>query len=163
MACVAHGVDRRARPRWSIAPARPLLIAHVYLAIRPDRNPRKLPKRLGQGAVLVPWLIEQAAMIERVRRRAKRRRNLRARPIQASGGSCVIRCRVLSSASGETGRRAHQDHSSHAVNLRLAVDHFKRALSVVSALIKPNPRSFTSNRYIAFDRKRQPLITFGPP
>jgi hypothetical protein len=163
MACVAHGVDRRARPRWSIAPARPLLIAHVHLAIRPDRNPRKLPKRLGQGAVLVPWLIEQAAMIERVRRRAKRRRNLRARPIQASGGSCVIRCRVLSSASGETGRRAHQDHSSHAVNLRLAVDHFKRALSVVSALIKPNPRSFTSNRYIAFDRKRQPLITLGPP
>jgi hypothetical protein len=56
----------------------PLLIAHVYLTVRPDRNARKLPKRLSQGAVLVSWLIDQAAVIERIRRRTKRRRNLRA-------------------------------------------------------------------------------------
>jgi hypothetical protein len=98
----------------------------VYLAVRLERNAGKLHKRLGQGAVLVPWLIKQAAMIKRVRRRAKRRRNLNARLIEATGDSSVIRRRLLCSASGEGGRRAHRDHSSHNVNLGLAVDRFKR-------------------------------------
>jgi hypothetical protein len=35
-------------------------------------------KRLRQGTVLVSRLIEQAATIERIRRRTERRRNLRA-------------------------------------------------------------------------------------
>ena len=55
-----------------------LLTAHAHLAVRPKRNARKLFKRLRQGTVLISWLIEQAATIERIRRRAKRRCNLRA-------------------------------------------------------------------------------------
>jgi hypothetical protein len=75
--------------------ARPLLIAHVHLAVWPYRNVGNLPKRLGQGAVLIPWLIEQAATIKRVRRRAKRRRNLRAGLIKTGGGSGNgARCRI---------------------------------------------------------------------
>jgi hypothetical protein len=35
-------------------------------------------KRLRQGTVLISWLVEQASTIERIRRRAKRRRNFRA-------------------------------------------------------------------------------------
>jgi hypothetical protein len=77
---------------WS---ARPLLIAHVHLAVRPYRNAGKLPKRLGQGAVLIPWLIDQAATLKGVRRRAKRRRNLRAGLIKTGGDSCVIRRGLL--------------------------------------------------------------------
>jgi hypothetical protein len=38
-------------------------------------------ERLPQGAVLIAWLVEQALTVERIRRRAKRRRNLRARLI----------------------------------------------------------------------------------
>ena len=51
----------------------------MHLAVRPERDARKLRKRFGQGTVLSAWLIKQAAIIERVRRRAKRRRNLGAR------------------------------------------------------------------------------------
>ena len=97
----------------------------MQLAIRPKRNARKLPKRFNQRAVLSAWLVEQAATVEDVRRRAKRRRYLGARLIEAGGG-LVIRHRRLSSASGEDSRRTHQDHSSHPGKLRLAVEHFKR-------------------------------------
>jgi hypothetical protein len=53
---------------------RRLLTAHAQLAMRPERNPRELSKRLREAAVLVSWLIEQAATVERVRRRPERRR-----------------------------------------------------------------------------------------
>ena len=69
------------------APRTPLLTAHAYLPVRPKRNAGKLFKRSRQGTVLVFRQIEQAAMIERVCRRAKRRRNLRAGLIQADSGS----------------------------------------------------------------------------
>jgi hypothetical protein len=55
-----------------------LLIAHAHLAVRPERNARKLSERLRQVAVFVAWLIEQMATVERVSRRAERRRNLLA-------------------------------------------------------------------------------------
>lgn len=106
--------------------SQPLLTAHVHLAVRPERDARKLRKRFGQGTVLSAWLIEQAAIIERVRRRAKRRRNLGARLIEADGRSSVIRRWLLCRARGDGGHRAHQDHSSHAGNLGLVVSHFKR-------------------------------------
>jgi hypothetical protein len=44
-------------------------------------------KRSRQGTVLTSRLIEQAATIERICRRAKKRRNLRAGLIQAGSGS----------------------------------------------------------------------------
>src|SRR5260370_37872403 len=50
--------------------SRRLLTAHARLAIRPERNPRELSKRLRQAAVLVSWLVEQAATVAGVRRRA---------------------------------------------------------------------------------------------
>ena len=56
----------------------PLLIAHAQLTVRPKRNARKLLKRLRQGTILVSRLIKQAATSERICRRTKRRRNLRA-------------------------------------------------------------------------------------
>jgi hypothetical protein len=65
----------------------PLLIAHLHLPVRPKRNAGKLIKRSRQGTVLAPRLIEQPATIERVCRRAKRRRNLLAGLIQAGSGS----------------------------------------------------------------------------
>jgi hypothetical protein len=49
-----------------------------------------LSKRLRQAAVLVSWLIEQAATIERVRRRAERRCNLGARLIEFGSDPSVI-------------------------------------------------------------------------
>jgi hypothetical protein len=104
----------------------PLLTAHADLAIRPKRNARKLFKRSRQGTVFICRLVEQAATIEGIGCRAKRRRNLRAGLIQAGSGSGVIRCRLLSGASGKGGRRVHHDHLSHAVNLGPAVDHFKQ-------------------------------------
>jgi hypothetical protein len=51
---------------WS---ARPLLIAHVHLAVWPYRNAGKLPKRLGQGAVLIPAAVESAAEAQKPARR----------------------------------------------------------------------------------------------
>jgi hypothetical protein len=36
----------------------PLLTTHVHLAVRPERNARKLHKRFGQGTVLSARLIE---------------------------------------------------------------------------------------------------------
>jgi hypothetical protein len=63
-----------------------------------------LSKRLRQAAVLVSWLIEQAPTVERVRRRAERRRNLGARLIELGSGPSVIRARV--GTGGEGGRRA---------------------------------------------------------
>jgi hypothetical protein len=84
--------------------------------------------KLTAGTVFSARLIEQSATIEGVGCRAKRRRNLGALPIEPVSGSSVIRRRLLSSASGEGGRRAYQDHSYHTVsNLGLAVDHFKRS------------------------------------
>jgi hypothetical protein len=65
----------------------PLLIAHAHLPVRPKRNAGKLIKRSRQGTALGPRLIEQAATMERLCRRAKRRRNLRADLIQAGSGS----------------------------------------------------------------------------
>jgi hypothetical protein len=97
-----------------------LLIAHPYLAIGSDRNTRKLKERIAQRNVLILWLIDQAAMIEGVHRRAERRRNLGPLPVEAAGDSRVIRRRVLPSAhSGDKdSHRAQQnDHSRHASNL----------------------------------------------
>jgi hypothetical protein len=65
----------------------PLLIAHAHVPVRPKRNAGKLGKRSRQGTVLASRLIEQAEMIERICRRAKRRRNLRPGLIQAGSGS----------------------------------------------------------------------------
>jgi hypothetical protein len=108
----------------------PLPAAHAHLAVRPEHYARKLFERLRESTVLVSRLVEQAATIERIRRRAKRRRNFRAGLIQAGSGSCVIRRGgLLGSASGEGDRRAHHDHLSHAVNLGPAVDRFKRRRS----------------------------------
>jgi hypothetical protein len=64
-----------------------------------------LSKRLRQAAVLVSRLIEQAATVERVRCRAKRRRNLGARPIEFGSDPSVIR--PWGGAGGKDGRRAH--------------------------------------------------------
>jgi hypothetical protein len=83
---------------------RQLLTAHAQLAMRPERNPRELSKRLRQAAVLVSWLIEQAATVERVRRRPERRRNLGARLIELGSDPCVIRTR--GGTRGKRGRRA---------------------------------------------------------
>jgi hypothetical protein len=94
-----------------------LLTPYAYLAVWSKADAGKLFKRLRQGSVLISWLIEQALTIERIRRRTKRRRNLRAGVIQAGRGSCVIRRRLHSGASGKGGCRAHDGHSYHAVNL----------------------------------------------
>jgi hypothetical protein len=82
-----------------------LLTAHAQLAIRPERNARELSERLRQAAVLVSWLIEQAAAVERVRRRAERRCNLGARPIEFGSDPSLIR--RWGGAGGKDGRRAH--------------------------------------------------------
>ncbi|HEY1432999.1 MAG TPA: hypothetical protein VGF39_15440 [Stellaceae bacterium] len=60
------------------------------MAIRPERNPRELSKRLRQAAVLVSWLIQQAATVQRVRRRAERRCNLGARLIEPGRDTSVV-------------------------------------------------------------------------
>jgi hypothetical protein len=72
-----HHSHEHRRPGSLRRPAA-LLTAHAQLAVRPKRNARKLLKGLAQSAVLIAWLIDQAAMIERIRRCAKRRRDLRA-------------------------------------------------------------------------------------
>jgi hypothetical protein len=81
------------------------LTAHAELAIRPERNPRELSERLRQAAVLVSWLIEQAATVERVRRRAEGRCDLGARLIEPGSDPSVIR--PWGGTSGKGGRRAH--------------------------------------------------------
>jgi hypothetical protein len=107
----------------------------VNLAVRPERNTRKLCKRFGQGTVLITWLVEQATMVERVCGRAKGRRNRGALLIEAVGDGSVIRIRLLCSASGEGGRCAHQDHSSHAVKLGLAIDRVKPGHATTVVLV----------------------------
>lgn len=79
----------------------PLLTTHVHLTIRPECNARNLRQRFGQGTVLSARLIAQPATIERVSRRAKRRRNLGALPIEAASGTRIIRHRLLRGASGD--------------------------------------------------------------
>jgi hypothetical protein len=88
-----------------------LLIAHAQFAARPERNARELPKRLREAAVFVAWLIEQTATVERVRHRAKRRRDLLARLIQPGSGRGVIRPR--GGTSGKGGGRADDRCKSH--------------------------------------------------
>ena len=58
-----------------------------------------------QAAVFVSWLIDQPATVERVRRRAERRRNLGARLIELGSDPGVIR--PWSGTSGKGNRRAH--------------------------------------------------------
>ena len=98
----------------------PLLITHTYVAVRADRNARKLKKRVVQRNVLIPWLMEQAAMIECVHRRAERRRNLGPLPVEAAGDSRIIRRRRLPrvhSGDKDSHRAQQNDHSRHASNL----------------------------------------------
>jgi len=102
--------ERLSRHRPGGCPRR-LLTAHAQFAARPERNARELPKRLREAAVFVAWLIEQTATVERVRRRAERRRGLLARLIQPGSGPGVIRPR--GGTSGKGGGRARDRCKSH--------------------------------------------------
>ena len=108
-----------------------LLTAHVHFAIRPESHPGQLSERLRQVAVFVTWLIEQAAAVERVSRCAERRHYLCARPIEASGDTGVIR--LSTGTSDYSRRRAHDHYSAHAINLRPAIDDFKRRVKQAPA------------------------------
>ena len=110
--CDDHGPLASAQRRTPLAPSsRRLLTAHAQFAARPERNARELSKRLREAAVFVAWLIEQTATVERVRRRAERRRDLLARLIQPGSGPGVIRPR--GGTSGKGGGRAHDRCKSH--------------------------------------------------